>query len=86
MVTEHRPETYNSSGFSICSTDNIRLDSMLWNNLHSVLSCIVELRDEDSMIHCIVSCRQIDKRGCCNHTPLVATLYVLSKVLQLAGA
>ena len=86
MVTEDCPEACNFYFYSLfSSTDNIWLDSMLWKNLYSVMSCIVELRDEDSVIHCIVSCRQIDKSGCCNHAPLTI-LYVLSEVLQLAGA
>ena len=48
---------------------------------HYVLEecCIVELLDEDSMIHCFVCCRQIDKSGSCDHTPLVVMLYVLNE-------
>ena len=38
-------------------TYNLWLDRIFWNNLHSLLSYIVELLDEDSTIHCIVSCR-----------------------------
>ena len=53
------------------STYNPWLDSMLWKNHHSVLSCIIELLDENSMIYCMVSCRQISKRGSCDHAPLV---------------
>ena len=35
---------------------------------------------EDSMILCIVSCRQIDKGSSCDHAPMLVILYVLSEV------
>ena len=43
--------------------------------LHSVLSCVVELLDEDYMSYCIVNCRQIDKNGSYDYTPLVVSLH-----------
>ena len=52
----------------------------------AVMCCIVELLDVNYMVHYIVSCRQIDKSGSSDHAPLVAILYVLSEVQQLAGA
>ena len=68
-------------------TQNLRLDSMFWKTIYSVLSCvgIVEFLDENSMVHCVLSSRQIDKSGSCVHVPLVVILYVLSEVQHLAG-
>ena len=63
----------------ISSTYNIQLDSRFWKNIHSVLSCVVELLDEDYMIHCIVTCRHIDKGGSCDHAPLVVIFYGLNE-------
>ena len=52
---------------------------MFWKNIHS----IVKLLDKDSMIHCIVSYRQIDTSSSCGHVPLVVILYVLSEVYNV---
>ena len=39
-----------------------------------------------SLVHSIVSCREIDKSGSCDHAPMVAIFYVLSEVQYLDGA
>ena len=53
---------------------------MLWKNLYSVLSCVVELLDEDYIIHCMSTCIQIDNSGSCDHAPLLVIFYVLGEV------
>ena len=46
-------------------------------------ACIVKLLEKGSMIHCIVSYRQIDTSGSCGYVPLVVIIYVLREVYNL---
>ena len=52
----------------------------------TVLCYVVELLDEDHMVHRIVCCRQIEECYTGNYTSLVTIFNVLSQFKQLAGA
>ena len=56
------------------------------STLLDVLGCVVELLDEDPMVHCVVSCRQVYKSCTGNHASLVTIFDMLSEVKQLTGA
>ena len=62
---------------SFSYTYTLWFNSIFWKNLRSVLL------DKDSMIHSIVSYRQIDTSDYCGHVPLVVILYVLSEVYNV---
>ena len=51
----------------------------------AVLGCVVELLDEDPMVHCVVNCRQVYKSFTSNHASLVTIFDMLSEVRQLTG-
>ena len=62
--------------------------SYLWllQNGHSGRLCVSMILGRIILVHCIVSCRQVDE--CCtgDHNSLVTIFDELSQVKQLAGA
>ena len=51
----------------------------------AVLGCVVELLDDDPMVHCVVSCRQVYKNCTGNHASLVTIFDMVSEIKQLTG-